>query len=161
KKKDRGTWIKESEDQIVDFLDASAGQALVSKRPKVKSGQDRAKMDENAGFKVDELTGRLIITDESGREKESASKMDFMEDIDEYLGLKEGAQSGKIKNRKRTLSVGSEEDLIEPPKKASGIGPNNEKRNPTKKRFAYGSEFRSKKAGGDMTNKDKKQPYAY
>ena len=46
--------------------------------------------------------------------------MDFMEDVDEYLGLKEAAQSGKIKNRKRTLSVGSDEDdTFVPPTKVS------------------------------------------
>lgn len=37
------------------------------------------------------------------------TEMDFVEDIDEYLNIKGGAQLGKIKKRKRTLSEGSVE----------------------------------------------------
>lgn len=44
--------------------------------------------------------------------------MDFIEDIDEFLGMKDGAQDGKIKNRKRTLSEGTNEQA-EPPKKVT------------------------------------------
>ncbi|XP_066963061.1 RRP12-like protein [Macrobrachium rosenbergii] len=165
KKKEKGTWIKEDEDEIVDLLDASAGKAMVSKRPILKASNTKRLENgkEDSGFKVDSKTGKLIITEENDT-KESTSKMDFMEDIDEYLGLKEGAQSGKIKNRKRTLSGGSEdEDIFTPPMKFSKDGPDQEKakRKPVKKHYDYGAEFRSKKAGGDMTKKDKLSPYAY
>lgn len=42
-----------------------------------------------------------------------------MEDIDEFLDMKAGAQDGKIKKRQRTQSEGSSE-LLEPPKKVWG-----------------------------------------
>ncbi|XP_045596456.2 RRP12-like protein [Procambarus clarkii] len=161
----KSTWIKEDSDDIVDFLDSSAGQSIVSKRPVMKANYDSRSTKGDAGgggFKVDKITGKLIITDDGSVEKtDGTTKMSFMEDIDEFLGMKEGAQDGKIKNRKRKLSGGSDEQT-EPPNKVASSGPNTDsKKRATKKRHDYGSEFRSKKAGGDMMKKGKMSPYAY
>ncbi|XP_068203114.1 RRP12-like protein [Palaemon carinicauda] len=167
KKKEKGTWIKEDEDEIVDLLDASSGKAMVSKRPLLKASSSKSFENgkEDSGFQIDKKSGKLIITDGKDKEEASTSKMDFMEDIDEYLGIKEGAQLGKIKNRKRNLSGGGsdDEDIFSPPMKFSKDGTDNEKakRKPAKNSHDYGAEFRSKKAGGDMMKKEKLSPYAY
>ncbi|KAG7165273.1 RRP12-like protein [Homarus americanus] len=165
KKKKKITWIKEDTENIVDLLDASAGQALVSKRPTLKAARDRGASKEDgstSGFQVDKGTGKFIIKEDNSKEKkDSVSKMDFMEDIDEFLGMKAGAQGGKIKNRKRTFSGGSSEQ-VEPPVKVATVTTGKDgKKKVSKKAHDYGSEFRSKKAGGDMMKKGKVSPYAY
>lgn len=157
-------WIKEDEDNIVDLLDPTAGQAVLSKRPKLKAR--RPKEGSTGGFEVDENTGRIIITDpdeqKKEKEKKGSSNIEFMEDLDEFLEMKAGVREGKIKQRKRNLSEGSEENE-EPPNKVSGKGPSNvnSKKIAQKKRFDYGSDFRMKKAKGDMMKKGKVMPYAY
>ncbi|XP_042866976.1 RRP12-like protein [Penaeus japonicus] len=157
-------WIKEDEDNIVDLLDPSAGQAVLSKRPKLKP--KRPKEKSSGGFEVDDKTGRMIIMDKEEQKEEKkkigSSNIEFMEDLDEFLEMKAGVKDGKIKNRKRTLSAGSEENA-EPPNKVSGKGPSNlnSKKVAQKKRFDYGSEFSMKKAKGDMMKKGKVMPYAY
>lgn len=157
-------WIKEDEDNIVDLLDPTAGQAVLSKRPKLKAR--RPKEGSTGGFEVDENTGRIIITDpdeqKKEKEKKGSSNIEFMEDLDEFLEMKAGVKEGKIKQRKRNLSEGSEENE-EPPNKVSGKGPSNvnSKKIAQKKRFDYGSDFRMKKAKGDMMKKGKVMPYAY
>lgn len=162
--KKRSTWIKEDNEDIVDFLDSSAGQAIASKRPILKAARDRNVSQDDvheSGFKVDKTTGKLIITDDGNKKEDTIAKMDFMEDIDEFLGMKDGAQDGKIKNRKRTLSEGTNEQA-EPPKKVAGLSSSiDSKKKVAKKRHDYGSEFRSRKAGGDMMKKGKLSPYAY
>lgn len=63
----------------MDLLDPSAGQAVLSKRPKLKAR--RPKEGSTGGFEVDENTGRIIIVDpeeQKGKEKEkmgSSSKL--------------------------------------------------------------------------------------
>lgn len=162
----KGTWIKEDDEEIVDFLDASAGQSLISKHPIPNASHNKNSTtdDEDArGFKMDKKTGKLIITDDGSKElkRNQTSEMDFMEDIDEFLDMKAGAQDGKIKKRQRTQSEGSSEPL-QPRKKIAGAGPLMEnKKKSSKKPFDYGSEFRAKKAGGDMMKKGKMSPYAY
>lgn len=162
--KERSTWIKEDNEGIVDFLDSSAGQAIASKRPILKAARDRKVSQDDvheSGFKVDKTTGKLIITDDGSKKEDTIAKMDFIEDIDEFLGMKDGAQDGKIKNRKRTLSEGTNEQA-EPPKKVGGLSSSiDSKKKVAKKRHDYGSEFRSRKAGGDMMKKGKLSPYAY
>merc|ERR1712106_733495 len=81
------------------------------------------------------------------------------DDLDEFLDLKEGALDGKIKKRKRTFSTGSD-DPMQPPMKTSGVSDKDNKK-VVKKKWDYGSEFRSKKAKGDMMKKDKAAPYTY
>lgn len=59
------------QEDIVDLLDASAGQAIVSKRPVAKASLKQPTSDGSLrGFKMDETTGKLIIADsESIREE--------------------------------------------------------------------------------------------
>lgn len=45
-----------------------------------------------------------------------STDIEFMEDLDEFLEMKAGVKEGKIKQRKRNLSEGSEENE-EPPNK--------------------------------------------
>lgn len=46
--------------------------------------------------------------------------IEFMEDLDEFLEMKAGVKEGKIKQRKRNLSEGSEENE-EPPNKVGKL----------------------------------------
>lgn len=60
------------QDNIVDLLDPTAGQAVLSKRPKLKAR--RPKEGSTGGFEVDENTGRIIITDPDEQKKEKEKK---------------------------------------------------------------------------------------
>lgn len=169
----KATYIKETgEDEIVDLLDGSANQAVVSKRPTMKATANGASKDKKEEhFKTDKATGKFIITDkdeEMAQDGKLASnkKMEFLDDLDEFLAIKEGAQDGKIKKRKRTFSTGSN-DSMQPPLKTTGLsekgtnGSGVPDKKIVKKKWDYGSEFKSKKAKGDMMKKDKLSPYSY
>lgn len=168
----KATYIKETgEDQIVDLLDGGANQAVVSKRPVMKAEHSVSAAKKEELFKTDKSSGKFIITDEDEDLKKdlkaaSNKKMEFLDDLDEFLAIKEGAQDGKIKKRKRTFSTGSN-DSIEPPMKTSGVSAKGTKgsgapeKKVVKKKWDYGSEFKSKKAKGDMMLKDKLSPYSY
>ncbi|XP_076034709.1 RRP12-like protein [Oratosquilla oratoria] len=149
------------DDDIFDLLDPSAGQSVVSQRPTLKAKGSRK--NDDGGFKVDSA-GRFIITEEEGK-GETSKRVEHMEDVEEMLAMKSGAQEGKIKKRKRTLSDGSFEmpDLATAKKSSlTQKGEDSSGKNKNKKpKFAYGTEFRSKSAGGDMMKKGKVQPYAY
>lgn len=86
--------------------------------------------------------------------------MDFTDDLDEILGLKAAAAGGKVKKRKRADSVGSAEVMEGGGGGGGGKGPMSEGRKKAKK--DPGAEFRSRKAGGDVTLKGKDvAPFAY
>ncbi|KAK3875138.1 hypothetical protein Pcinc_019979 [Petrolisthes cinctipes] len=138
KKAKNTTWIKEDDEEIVDLLDASAGQAIMSgaRRLGMGPGQSRGQL-----FEMDKDSGKLIITDDNTTTNQENIK------------------------RQRTVSEGSQDntqDGSEGGSRAAGkMNKGDSKQLKKKKRFDYGTEFKSRKAGGDMTRKDKQAPFAY
>ncbi|XP_060581938.1 RRP12-like protein [Ruditapes philippinarum] len=152
-------WLHEGgDDDITDFMDTSAAKKVMATKPVEKKEK---KMD--SGFKT-APDGRLIITESS--DDEGGNSED--EDIDELLeALEKGRDSGKIKQtRKRKIEDlgGSDDETSSPPKYRAGGGgihrPLNKQDKPARKP-QFGSEYKSKKGGGDVKKVGKHDPYAY
>lgn len=63
----------------MDFLDASAGQAIMSRAPKSELEAGTKKRSATGGFAVDKDSGRLIITNPNAKQEEDSK------DVLEYL----------------------------------------------------------------------------
>ncbi|KAF2354788.1 putative domain NUC173 [Trinorchestia longiramus] len=154
-------WIaeEESDDEVLDLLGPEAASAIMTKKPREKkavAAASKGDEDENGGFCIDPVTGKLIIV-EDRKEKKSAHSTDHIavDDMDDMLRMKDGAQTGKISNKKRNRPDSDADD-----DDVSIDLPLNKK--PKKPKFDYGAEFRSKKGKGDMMRKGQTQkPYAY
>ncbi|XP_045190399.2 RRP12-like protein [Mercenaria mercenaria] len=153
-------WLHEGgDDDITDFMDTSAAKKVMATKPVEKKPKKA-----DSGFKT-APDGRLIITESS--DDEGGDSED--EDIDELLeALEKGRDTGKIKQtKKRKIEDlgGSDDETSSPPKyRAGGSGihrPLNKQDKPDRKPAQYGSEYKSKKGGGDMKKAGKHDPYAY
>lgn len=58
----------------MDFLDASAGQAIMSGAPKTGLGAGTKKRSATGGFEVDKDSGRLIITNPNTNQDEDSKE---------------------------------------------------------------------------------------
>uniref|UniRef100_A0A182NDX0 Uncharacterized protein n=1 Tax=Anopheles dirus TaxID=7168 RepID=A0A182NDX0_9DIPT len=198
KKKGLDTYIKESEDAIVDLADLDAIGKITTNEPMEGSSKDRAdsrkaEKDKNRGFKT-AADGRLIIED-----IEDYSDSD--EDPDEAVGYAEKAKK-RIYDEDDSDDSQTEQEDYEP--NVDEDGPSSRKRKaidalsarsgmsgkssrymaggkgihrPTassvksgysskshrtaKSNATTGTEYRAKKASGDMLKKGKHEPYAY
>lgn len=182
------TWIQDTEESIVDFLDPAAAQKVSTTNPRslqqTSAVAEKRKRKESM-FKT-AADGRLIIDidDESDSESEPS---EGEEDITEALGQL------KVAGRKRkfddNFSVKSEEEpsfkyqaggsgIHRPVGRAAGSTSGSVKQGSvrkltTKERVKlskenskpaasdYGSEYRSTKARGDVKRKGKPDPFAY
>ena len=160
KSKKNQTWIKEDEDEIVDFLDPAVNRKILSKKPtssKISEktpGTDEENSSMSNNFPIDKISGKLVITEPKNEKRKDKNELSI-EDYDDYMHLKSGAQQGKIKKLK--LNVDYESDNEEPPEK---VKVNNNK-TIQKKKKEYGAEYKAKKAKGDVKIKGKPDPYAY
>lgn len=111
--------------------------------------------EENGGFATDPVSGKLLIT-ENFKDKKSAHSTDNIDedDMDDMMRMKDGAQTGKISNKKRGRSGedSDDNDSVDLPL------PHQKRKKP---KFDYGAEYRSKKAGGDVLKKGQSYPFAY
>ncbi|XP_008545740.1 RRP12-like protein [Microplitis demolitor] len=175
KKKQPKIWIKENEDDIVDFTDPSAMKNITTTKPGQANPEKKLKA-KNHGFKTD-ASGRLIIKDsddESEEEKVGKKKkqLPFLgSDSDDAHDSDaddddEGDEPGvsKKNRRKRKLSgstdAGSVATTSKSAYKPGGSGIHRPLKTP-KIDKAPGAEYRSKKAPGDIKKKGKPDPYAY
>ncbi|XP_048249347.1 RRP12-like protein [Haliotis rufescens] len=156
----KGAWLKEGgDDQIVDFLDASAAKKVLATKPGKKT--DKTKKDSDFKMSAD---GRLVVTDmgdDKGEKMDSADE----DDLDDLFAAFEGGIAKRRRAPKRKLEADSDEEE-EPGKskyKAGGGGIHRPLTktgsNPGAKGF--GKEYKAKKAGGDVKKTGKHDPYAY
>ncbi|CRL05121.1 CLUMA_CG017972, isoform A [Clunio marinus] len=169
KVKNPETFIREDADTIVDLADSNAFSKLTTTKPIVNQSHLKSKnKDENRGFKT-APDGRLIIEDIEDKESDSDD-----DDMTEY----------KDKSKTKVYDQESDEEKDEPSKKKIGLnaykaggsgihrplaasvksGYSNiskiSKKSSASSRLP-GSEYKAKKAGGDVKRKGKHEPYAY
>ncbi|XP_063989401.1 RRP12-like protein [Diachasmimorpha longicaudata] len=168
KRSNRKTWIKEGEDEIVDFADASAARSITATKPGAAGSVGKAKGKDH-GFKTAE-DGRLIIkdsddeSDEGSKKKGKGKKLPFLgsDSEDDYQEDDDDKSVVSMKEvrKKRKLSESDAGSVATSRYRAGGIGIHR----PVKAariEKAPGAEFRSKKAPGDVKKKGKHDPYAY
>ncbi|KAH0557965.1 RRP12-like protein [Cotesia glomerata] len=166
-------WIKENEDDIMDFTDPAAMRNITSSKPGSANLLERGKL-KNRGFKTDDA-GRLIIKDsddESEEEKVGKKKkqLPFLgEDSDDDPDKDDDEDDGKSGSkfpRKRKLSGSTDAGSVatsvasKSVYKPGGSGIHRPLKS-AKLDKTLGAEYRSKKAAGDVKKKGKPDPYAY
>ncbi|XP_024936269.1 RRP12-like protein [Cephus cinctus] len=171
RKSQKKTWIQEDEDNIVNFVDPAAAKSITATLPKpVMPGPSKQKV-KNHGFKT-APDGRLIIKDndsdsDNNDSKKSKKKLPFLgSDSDDDFEDEETKSiiSAATAERKRRHSGSTDaaSTSTRPPLKyqAGGSGIHRPIQN-IKKDNTFGSEYRAKKAKGDIKKKGKPEPYAY
>ncbi|XP_034940350.1 RRP12-like protein [Chelonus insularis] len=178
KKTGKQTWIQESAENIVDFVDPSAAKNITATKPgqNLMSGITKKNKSKDHGFKTSE-DGRLIIKDsdddddddlENEQKKKKKNKLPFLgsdsdddyEDNDED-DSKSVASSKAGLPRKRKLSGSTDANSVSTSKYRAGGSGIHRPLKSAKVESAPGSEYKSKKAKGDIKKKGKHDPYAY
>ncbi|XP_026740295.1 RRP12-like protein [Trichoplusia ni] len=179
KKAKTQAWIQDDPDNIVDLADVSASRKITATDPsrKQKATEIKAQKKKDGGFKT-APDGRLIITDDvdgdddddeprpSGDIDTDTDDTDAEEEdtkpskllkpgakrrYDDILSMKSG-KSGR--SRASTVTVGSKY-------KAGGKGIHRPLGSAASVASGVGSEYKSKKARGDIKKQGKHDPYAY
>ncbi|XP_046410406.1 RRP12-like protein [Neodiprion fabricii] len=162
-------WIHESEENIVDFVDAGAAKNITATQPGALDSTQSIRKKKEGGFKTDEK-GRLIIKDDDsdGEMEIKPKKLPFLgsdsENNSDDEDTKSTVSTAKT-GRKRRLSgsldgISMRSDRPASKYQAGGSGihrhitKNTPKNNP-------GSEYSAQKARGDIKKKGKPDPYAY
>lgn len=169
KSKTSGTWISEGGEGIVDLLSPGAAQAVTSTHPKAGKtvGEDNKKKSSDFEIGAD---GKLIINesdDEDPRDRKRKSKNSMEEDDDEEEEETfEKLVSGKKRkhDRSETASQTSRMSGVSKATGATSFSHTSYKKGGSgihRDTQAPGSEYRSKKARGDVKRKGKPDPYAY
>ncbi|XP_050552720.1 RRP12-like protein [Spodoptera frugiperda] len=173
-------WIEDDPENIVDLADVSASRKITATDPsrKQKASEVKAQKKKDGGFKT-APDGRLIITDDAfdndddddtprpsgdidtdtddtdAEEEESKPskllKPGAKRRYDDILSLKSGRSS---RSRASTVTVGSKY-------KAGGKGIHRPLGSAASVASGAGSEYRAKKAKGDVKKQGKHDPYAY
>ncbi|XP_028823392.1 RRP12-like protein [Denticeps clupeoides] len=143
-------WLKEGlSDDPLNFLDPKAAQRVLATNPDLKKSK---KMDH--GFKVTS-DGRLIIQEEGEKKNSSKDAESEMKDILEEAGVKT-----KKTQKRKVQEADSDDDMeVEAPMKYKAGGGGIHR--PLGGKAEFGTEYKSKKAKGDVKKKGKCDPYAY
>ncbi|XP_075391105.1 RRP12-like protein [Tenrec ecaudatus] len=147
-------WLKEGGgDEPLNFLDPKVAQRVLATQP----GPGRGKKKDH-GFKIS-ADGRLIIheedddgdqmEEEEGTKGEEEEVADLMEDVT--------VRSRKYQKLKQRQEAADEELETPPQYRAGGSGIHR----PLAKKARPGTEYKAKKAKGDMKKKGRLDPYAY
>ncbi len=169
------TYIREDDDQPLDLLDrnATAGQILTSADAshRSKNASGKRKQDD-FGFSRDAETGKLLLRDSddegAGGKAGGADAMDVDGAGSAYINKGRGTdgytttKTGAVKFNKNTKRMRQEdlelEELIDQVEGASNA--KKRAKAPKKVKQQIGSEFKAKKAQGDVSKKGV-SPYAY
>ncbi|KAK6185603.1 hypothetical protein SNE40_007802 [Patella caerulea] len=161
RKKGKKAFIQEEGTEIVDFLDPSANKKIFSSKPNKQQDNGSSKRREELFKRGGD--GRLVITteqDDTGEKIES----DMEDDLEDIMASMDGKRK---KTKKRVFEeLDSDDDdgsIVNKKYKAGGKGIHRQfdKTKQHKDTNQYGSEYKSKKAGGDVKRKGKPDPYAY
>uniref|UniRef100_A0A8W8IGV3 RRP12-like protein n=1 Tax=Magallana gigas TaxID=29159 RepID=A0A8W8IGV3_MAGGI len=151
-------WLQEGGD-IMDFLDPSASKKVLATKPGEKREQKTKKKE--AEFKT-APDGRLIITESSDEEEPEKIAGDDDELDDLLNAIEQGAGNVKKTKKRKVEDLGSDEEGPAPKYKAGGGGIHRPivkaKRSAP---YDPASEYRAKKAGGDIKKPGKPDPYVY
>ncbi|XP_074031653.1 RRP12-like protein [Leptinotarsa decemlineata] len=172
-KKKVDTWIEEDSDSIVDFTDPAVRSKITATKPGQvpQPAVETKKKEKDRGFKT-APDGRIIIKDDSSSDSETESKkknkLNFGSDSDSDDDTQSKAETLLLTNRKRkrgSASVKSEASSVNSKYATGGVGIHRKVGASTSSvHSSYstpGSEYRPKKAKGDVKKKGKVDPYAY
>ncbi|CAH1156050.1 unnamed protein product [Phaedon cochleariae] len=182
-RKQSKTWIEEDVDSIIDFTDPTVSSKIRATKPgqSLEPTAEKKKPEKDRGFKTSS-DGRLIIKDLQSsdsetdtKKKKKKNKLSFnSDDSDTEDDTQSTAETLLLTDRKRkrdTSSVksGFSAASSQPPMKykTGGVGIHRPTgaASTSSVHSGYsgnpGSEFRSKKATGDVKKKGKMDPYAY
>merc|ERR1719376_540838 len=149
KRKKNDLIIDEDEDEITDLLDASSSKLISTSAPKKKSKSSKNSFDKD---------GKLIIQLD---EKEGSDGDDCLKNI----GLKKPTKK-ILKKKKQTRDEGESDDKDDDvrskmSKMSVGKSTYNHGGKGIRRDVRDGSEYRSRKARGDVKKKNQLQPHAY
>ncbi|KAK2577073.1 hypothetical protein KPH14_005885 [Odynerus spinipes] len=170
-------WIKENEENIVDLIDPTAARNITTTQPgntDAKVPIRKPKEPKDYGFKT-APDGRIIIKDDNNQKDDSDTETtkrkrillendseddDYEEDEED----KKSIVSANPANKKRKHSAASDTTSIKSfatsKYQAGGSGIHRPLK-AQKVDHTPGSEYRARKAGGDLKKKGKPDPYAY
>ncbi|XP_077992398.1 RRP12-like protein [Glandiceps talaboti] len=162
KKKKSAAWLQEDADEApLDFLDPGVSKRVLATKPSA-AGIDKGKSGIKHDFKL-APDGRFIITEgddeEEEKEKEKGKKRKVPAGLDDLDELMEEAAPPKS-NRKRKFDDGDSDDDMVTKYKAGGSGIHRPVK-VAKRQKEPGTEYKAKKAGGDMKRRGKPDPFAY
>nr|XP_022918045.1 RRP12-like protein [Onthophagus taurus] len=163
KKKPKPTWISEDVDDIIDFKDPSTTSKITAAKPIQNDKQIvQEEKKKDRGFKTSS-DGRLLITDD-GDSKNEKKTFGFSSDSDEDSDDdKRKTEAILIGGRKRKRSeAGSVKSGVSSMSQISKYKPGGSGIHREVKAINNpGSEYKAKKARGDIKKKSKVDPYAY
>ncbi|KAI7903680.1 NUC173 domain-containing protein [Cokeromyces recurvatus] len=152
KKQQQAAFIREGDDEPLDFLDRSALGRISSSKP---TARRTAKNIRNEFAEGED--GRLVINEPSAKKEEEseeeAEEDYYMQHVTNPDGfIRDKRNRIKFKKSKNGDAMEVDDDDDEPKSKV---------KKPVKKYERIGKEFRSKKAGGDVKRKGQVDPYSY
>jgi ribosomal RNA-processing protein 12 len=155
-----GAWLKEDED-IVDFMDSSVANKVITTRPEGKSTNPSQRAIKH-NFKTTQ-DGRLIITESEEKGEKISKKRVVEDDLDDLF---ESMEAGPLKKRKRNMLSDSamddnDDDSRKMKYKAGGGGIHRSINKFKDSTTDTGKEYKSKKGVGDVKKSNKVDPYAY
>jgi ribosomal RNA-processing protein 12 len=172
KKRQPSTWIEEDPESIVDFTDPNVVSKITATKPGTTPFKQPTKkaVEKDRGFKT-ASDGRLIIKDDSSdsdsgkKNKLNFDSDDSASDVDDKSVAETLVLSDR--KRKRAASVKSGISSVSQPPlkyKTGGVGIHRSTSASSVRSgvsSAPGTEYKSKKAKGDVKKKGKPDPYAY
>ncbi|CAI9733252.1 isoform X1 [Octopus vulgaris] len=155
-------WLKENtDDNITDFMDVSAARSISTTKPS-KPGKSQQTSRSSSKFDL-APDGRLLINQEDDDDEKDAGSSDGEDSAEEVLkSMASKMKSDQSRKRKRPSADDTEHS--ESKYVAGGHGIHRPKASASKRQepvVNLGSEYKSKKAGGDVKRQGKPDPYAY
>lgn len=150
------SWLHENtDDKITDFMDISANRSVTTTKPSQTA--NNASVKKGSLFKTSD-DGRIVISNEdiNDNKAESSDDDDDLDEVLQSIGAKMKSDQGK----KRKRQADDEEEPTATKYVAGGHGIHRPIKKAAKNE-GFGSEYKSKKAGGDVKQKGKPDPYAY
>ncbi|TIB12132.1 hypothetical protein E3P92_02685 [Wallemia ichthyophaga] len=160
------TYIREDDGELVDLLDKSAINNLTSFDPS-KQSKRKQPGQEAQKYELDDM-GKLVIKDDDNKEAEEqpdkVAGSAYIHNLESEDGITMG-KDGRVRfnKKKRDRSVeGDDDDDAQTDVKMNDDSDASKKKKKNKQgTVGVGKEFKSKRAGGDVTAKGGQQPYAY
>ncbi|KAI9302249.1 NUC173 domain-containing protein [Cunninghamella echinulata] len=158
------TYIRESEDQLLDLLDRSALRHITTSKPNQR--KEKLSLSKSSMFNENE-DGQLIINDDDNNKHSKKNNNDDSDkeeaEEDYYMEVVRSAE-GFVRDRRNRIKFkkggkGDDNDDMDMDDNDGTLTKSAKKTGPKYERV--GKEFRSKRAGGDVKRKGQADPFAY
>ena len=91
RKQPTAAWVEEddSDDEVLDLLGPAAAQAIKSNKPKVKkTPKDRPEDEEEDGYSIDPVSGKLLIVEDTKADRAERQKRKFPSNFSMHLCIR-------------------------------------------------------------------------